>query len=145
MLDRKLIDSKQPSFVTPPKQAASPSKILVAEDDKANQIVISFWLEKFGYDFELVASGEDAITKFRTGQFSIILMDIKMGDMDGYEVTKSIREIEKKSKLKPSIIIAFTARAFLDDKIRCLASGMNEYFSKPVDYDALKICISKYI
>ena len=123
---------------------AAPIKILVVENDKANQMVTSYWLEEFGYNFEIAENGEEAVKKFQTGQFSIILMDIEMGIMNGYEATKSIREIEKRNKLKSSIIIAFTANGLIGDREKCVNSGMDDYFSKPVNYPILNDWLSKY-
>lgn len=108
-------------------------------------MVTCFWLDEFGYAYELVNNGEEALKAFRANPFPVVLMNIKMEKMDGYEATKSIREFEKDNGLKPCIIIALTAQALLGDKEKCLTSGMNEYFSKPIDYSAFKHCLARYM
>jgi CheY-like chemotaxis protein/anti-sigma regulatory factor (Ser/Thr protein kinase) len=104
--------------------------ILVAEDNVINQMVILKILKKLGYvKVTIAVNGVDVVQKFKDGVYSVILMDIQMPIMDGYEATKLIREIHKTVP-----IIAMTANALKQDVEKCKEVGMNDYISKPVDF-----------
>ena len=106
--------------------------ILVAEDNKINQKVVSKILGKLALDFEVVENGKAAVEYFKEYRPEYILMDMQMPVMDGLTATKEIRLYEKSKELSPCQIIALTANAFEDDKKSCFEAGMNEYLSKPV-------------
>jgi CheY-like chemotaxis protein len=110
-----------------------PLEILVAEDNKVNQIVILNVLGKLGYQVEMVADGREAVKRAMQKVFDLILMDIQMPDMDGLEATKKIRAT---NPIRP-YIIAMTANALLEDRKQCLAAGMDDYISKPVNLEKL--------
>jgi signal transduction histidine kinase/ActR/RegA family two-component response regulator len=109
-------------------------KILVAEDNPVNQRVISLQLKKLGYTAELASNGREAFEASKNNSYDIILMDCQMPEMDGYEVTRNIRKIEKHH----TRIIAMTANAMEGDRGKCLAAGMDEYLTKPINMAALK-------
>ncbi|MCF2489035.1 hybrid sensor histidine kinase/response regulator [Dyadobacter sp. CY347] len=110
-----------------------PLEILVAEDNKVNQIVILNVLGKLGYQVELVTDGLQAVTRSLEKVFDLILMDIQMPVVDGIEATKKIRADKP---TKPHII-AMTANALQEDKRQCLAAGMDDFISKPVNLEEL--------
>jgi two-component system sensor histidine kinase/response regulator len=115
-----------------PKAAAARSlKILVAEDTPFNQTFILRLLEKNGFHPVLVENGRQALEMFDPDAVDIILMDVQMPEMDGFEATREIRKLEaQKGGHVP--IIAMTAYATEGDRERCLAAGMDDYVSKPI-------------
>ncbi len=120
------------------------SKILVAEDDHANQEYIMELLKRKGYEAHLVENGADALKEFKNGNYSLILMDIRMPGMDGYYTTKMIRDSEKVIGGHVPII-AVTAYALIGDKEKSLNSGMDGYISKPIDAEELYSTIKHFI
>jgi CheY-like chemotaxis protein len=101
-----------------------------------NQIVVVRLMEKRGHSVEVASNGREALEKFRLGGFDLLLMDVQMPQMDGFEATAAIREIEK-SEAAHIPIIAMTAHAMKGDRERCLAAGMDGYISKPFQIDEL--------
>lgn len=120
-------------------------EILLVEDNLLNQKVVMFNLRKQNYTVTAVTNGRDAITKFKENKFDLILMDIMLPEMDGYEITIFIRDLEKESGVtKPIPIIALTANALDNDKEKCLQAGMTDYLSKPFTSIELNDIIKKY-
>jgi CheY-like chemotaxis protein len=114
-----------------PKTITRSLKILVAEDTPFNQTFILRLLEKNGFYPTLVENGRQAVDRFDPDTFDIILMDVQMPEMDGFEATREIRKLEtQKGGHIP--IIAMTAYATEGDRERCLAAGMDDYVSKPI-------------
>ena len=112
--------------------------ILLVEDNILNQKVVTFNLKKHNYNVTAVINGPDAIDAFKNNSFDIILMDLMLPGMDGYDITVAIRELEKESGIeKPVPIIAITANTLDNDKEKCFEVGMNEYLSKPFTADQL--------
>jgi PAS domain S-box-containing protein len=132
-LDKKTPGSQQPQKVVEakPKTAGRALKILVAEDTPFNQTFILRLLEKNGFQAVLVENGQQAVETFNPDTFDIILMDVQMPEMDGFEATRKIRQIEEQNGGHIPII-AMTAYATEGDRERCLASGMDDYVSKPI-------------
>lgn len=112
-------------------------KVLVAEDNLVNQRVIVLLLEKLGLRADMVPNGEEAVTACKAKQYDIVLMDLQMPGMDGHEATQHIRAYEKHSGIPATTIIALTADAADTDRERCLAGGMNDFVSKPIDFAQL--------
>ena len=145
--------AKQPADAIPQpiNKTQSPSfpvlpdgfRMLLAEDGKVNQIVAFQILKKLGYTTDIVCNGLEAVEAWVKNKYDIILMDCHMPDMDGYEATKRIRELEAEQNLKPAQIIAMTASAMTGDRELCLASGMDDYTTKPVDGHALGTALKK--
>jgi two-component system, sensor histidine kinase and response regulator len=107
------------------------SRILLAEDNIVNQRVAARLLEKSGHSVVIVGNGKDAIAALHRESFDMVLMDVQMPEMDGFEATKAIRGDEA-GQNKHIPIIAMTAHAMTGDKDRCLAAGMDGYVSKPI-------------
>ena len=115
--------------------------ILVAEDNRVNQKVASRMLEHMGHRVDVVANGLEAVTALRAMPFDLVLMDVQMPEMDGFEATRQIRDAAT-GTLNPKIpIIAMTAHAMKGDRERCLQAGMDGYVSKPVEPTALREAI----
>ena len=106
-------------------------RILLAEDNIVNQTLASRLLERRGHDVTVVGNGKQALAVLEKQTFDVILMDVQMPELDGFETTAAIRKSEK-STGKHIPIIAMTAHAMKGDKERCLASGMDGYLSKPI-------------
>jgi CheY-like chemotaxis protein len=106
-------------------------RILLAEDNRVNQYFASRLLQKRGYKVVLVGSGREVLAALEKQTFDLILMDVQMPEMDGYEATTAIREKEKATGTHVPIV-AMTAHAMAGDRERCLAAGMDNYVSKPI-------------
>lgn len=116
-------------------------RILVAEDVTLNQLLIKTLLKEFGFEAVIAGNGKIAIEKLESQNFDLILMDLQMPEMNGYEATKHIRET-----LKSQIpIIALTADVTTADVEKCRSYGMNDYVSKPIDDKLLYTKILKYV
>jgi len=109
-------------------------KILVVDDEPINRTVAGYLLEDIGLVVEMAENGKQALSKVQNRHYDIVLMDMQMPEMDGLRATEAIRAIPGQESL---VIIAMTANAFDDDRVRCLAAGMNDYISKPFNPDSL--------
>ncbi len=120
-----LAESRQPAA------GRSPLRILVAEDNAVNQRVVVGLLEKHGHSVAVAPNGREALAALGREPFDLILMDVQMPEMSGFEATRRIRRSERGS-VRHIPIIAMTAHAMAGDRERCLASGMDAYVSKPL-------------
>jgi len=121
--------------------------ILLAEDNELNMEIAEFMLQNEGADVSKAWNGQEAVELFRNsepGEFDVILMDIMMPIMDGYEATKMIRSLDREDA-KTIPIIAMTANAFTEDRIRAKEAGMDEHVAKPVDVELLIKVIHKLV
>jgi CheY-like chemotaxis protein len=95
-----------------------------------------------GYQVQVVGDGRAAVESWRTGRFDLILMDCQMPELDGYGAAREIRRLEAGARRIP--IIALTADAMAGTDTACLAAGMDDYLSKPIDRERLKNCLARY-
>jgi signal transduction histidine kinase/DNA-binding response OmpR family regulator len=107
--------------------------ILLAEDNAVNQRLAASLLGRRGHKVTIAANGSEALMAFTGQQFDVVLMDVQMPEMGGFEATAAIRALEIERKTKRMPIIAMTAHAMKGDRERCLAAGMDEYLTKPLD------------
>ena len=129
-----------------PEDDSRKIRILIAEDNRINQIVIKEMLVKAGYDCTIVDNGRKAVDAWQAEAFDLILMDCQMPEMDGYEATRLIREMENKAATPKTIpIIALTANTAPGDKEYCLQVGMSSYCNKPVNAQELFEVIASWI
>ena len=117
-------------------QQALPLSILLAEDNAVNQMVLLQMLRKIGYQADLASNGFDVLAALDRQAYDVVLMDIQMPDMDGFEATRRI--LARFPKMKRPRIIALTAHALNGDRERCLKAGMDGYLSKPVKIEDLQ-------
>lgn len=108
-------------------------RVLVADDNAVNQMVAAHMLRKLAADVHSVANGIEALEALRTLEFDVVLMDCQMPEMDGYEATRQLRASNCTQKNRNIPVIALTANALALDREKCVAAGMNDYLSKPID------------
>ncbi len=113
-------------------------KILLVEDYVPNVLVAQTFLDQFGYDTDVAHNGREAFEKFKSGNYVLILMDIQMHGMNGWDATRLIRTYETANRLRRIPILGMTAHALSGDRERCLASGMDDYIAKPFSPDILQ-------
>jgi CheY-like chemotaxis protein len=93
-------------------------------------------LRSGGLDFDLAANGEEAVAMWAKGGYDLVLMDVQMPLMDGFEAVRAIRERERTGSGRTPIV-ALTAHAYLSDRQKCLEAGMDAYVAKPIDFQGL--------
>jgi CheY-like chemotaxis protein len=120
------------------------AKVLLAEDEYINRVLIETILKQLGVDVTSVTNGRQAVTEACTGGYQLVLMDVQMDDMDGLEATGRIRKYESKHDGHVSII-ALTALAMSGDREKCLQAGMDDYLPKPVQRNALVSVLAKFL
>jgi CheY-like chemotaxis protein len=122
-----------------------PPHILLTEDYEPNILVAGTYLEHFGYTYDVARNGTEAVEKACSTAYSVILMDIQMPDMSGFEATQKIREHEHIHGKARVTIIGLTAHALSGDRERCLNAGMDDYLSKPILESLLRDKLRLYI
>jgi two-component system, sensor histidine kinase and response regulator len=106
-------------------------RLLLAEDSEANRVVATVILRKYGYTVDEVVTGAEAVEAVRKQRYDLVLMDVAMPEMNGFEATRAIRELGGEYTTLP--IVAMTANAMQGDREKCLDAGMNDYLTKPID------------
>ncbi len=124
------------------RETRRPLRILVVDDNLVNQKLAVRLLEKHGHSTKSAASGKEAIEQVERSPFDLILMDVQMPEMDGFETTRAIREMEQTTGAHVPII-AMTALAMKADRERCFAAGMDRYISKPISSHELLIAVEE--
>ena len=117
--------------------------VMAVDDGATNRMIIKKILTHLNVNAKVVDSGKSAIRSFLNEKFDLILMDIEMPDMDGYETTQKIRQLESEEGLDATLIIALSAHVAPEFKAKALQSGMNDFFNKPVQVSKLKQCLSQ--
>lgn len=132
--------------VTPPSREKALRQgrlLLVAEDNEINQKVIRQQLALLGYAADVASDGREALKRWESGNYALLLADLHMPEMDGYQLTAAIRAAEFGKARAP--IIAFTANALKGEAEHCLDVGMDDYLSKPVQLAHLKAMLEKWL
>ncbi|MGB7728196.1 MAG: response regulator [Candidatus Acidiferrum sp.] len=125
------------------REGQSHLRILLAEDNSVNQLLAVRMLEKRGHIVKVAGNGKEALAALETQPFDLVLMDVQMPEMDGFEATTAIRAQEKRSGHHLPVI-AMTAHAMVGDRERCLAAGMDDYITKPFRIDDLTELLARY-
>lgn len=120
------------------------ARVLLAEDEHINRVLIETILKQLGMKITCVDSGDRAVEEACHGQFDVVLMDVQMEKMDGLEATRRIRANEKKNGGHLPVV-ALTARVMPGDREKCLQAGMDDYLPKPVEKDHLVDVLNKYL
>jgi CheY-like chemotaxis protein len=126
---------------TMPARAEQALRILVAEDNPVNQILIETVLMRMGHHCDIAHNGREALARVQQAAPDLVLMDVQMPELDGLAATRAIRALPGTAGRVP--IVAMTANALLEDRQRCLDAGMDDYLSKPIDLQALAAVISR--
>ena len=126
----------------PAMGGSGPIRILLAEDNAINALLTRTLLEAEGHTVETVEDGQLAVDAMRTSNFDMILMDMRMPNMDGLESTRKIRALPNVPKGLP--IVALTANAFDDDRNACFDAGMNDFMTKPVSAEELSEMVERW-
>ncbi|WP_166425459.1 response regulator [Paraglaciecola sp. 20A4] len=108
-------------------------RVLIVEDNVINQIVAQSLLEQFGIRADVAANGEEALVALKSLPYDLVFMDCQMPVMDGFEASRCIRDPQSKVLNKDIPIVAMTANTMQGDRAKCLAAGMNDFISKPVE------------
>jgi CheY-like chemotaxis protein len=127
-----------------PVRADRPLRVLVADDNAANCTVVSYLLERRGHSVLVVGDGRQALEALAQAPFDLVLMDMQMPEMDGFEATRAIRESERQTG-EHMPVVALTAHAMKGDRERCLEAGMDDYVSKPIEARALFAAIERVV
>jgi CheY-like chemotaxis protein len=120
-------------------------RILVVEDNPVNQLVALKFLERLGYQADVAADGLLALQALGEVDYDLVLMDCQLPNMDGYEATRHIRRPDSQVRDHQVPVIAMTAHAMAGDGAKCLASGMNDYLTKPFKQATLKGMLEKWL
>lgn len=118
-------------------------RVLLVEDNDVNRRITGAYLGRLGLAHDSVVNGAEAVEAIRTGSYGLVLMDLQMPVMDGYEATAKIRALEHPRREVP--ILALTASATAGDRERCLAAGMNDYLAKPFDREDLRRLVEPWL
>jgi CheY-like chemotaxis protein len=118
-------------------------RVLLVEDDAANLKLARLHLVKLGCDVETAGNGLEAVERVQEGDYDLVFMDCRMPELDGYEATARIRELEPDAP-KRLPIIALTAHAMEGDRDKCLAAGMDDYLAKPISRESVRAMLEKW-
>lgn len=119
--------------------------VLIVEDNKTNQMLVTKLTEKMGLTYDMAEDGHQAVEMFKINKYDLILMDENMPNLNGIEATARIRELEKRDNNKASIIIAVTANSLKGDKEKFMQAGMNDYLSKPINIPQFYSMLTSYL
>lgn len=139
---RTILAANPPSSIARYPKPCKRINVLVAEDNKLNQKLMTVILQTLSYDFTIAADGCEAIKLLDHKQFDIVLMDLQMPKMDGLSATRAIRA--RADSMRDIPIIGLTANAMDEDRERCLTAGMSTYVSKPFNIEALGALIASF-
>ncbi len=131
--------------VVPSFPALERRHILIVEDNPINQLVTSRFIAKLGCAVDIASNGREALELWQQRPYDLILMDGQMPELDGYQATRQLRQLEQALNRKRVPVIALTAHALPGDKERCLDAGMDDYLSKPVHQESLKRTVVRWL
>ncbi|WII70725.1 ATP-binding protein [Bdellovibrio sp. 22V] len=137
-------EKETPLIQPPPETAVRNGRILIVDDTEDNRFLLLTYLKKLPFDVVQAENGQEAVEKVLREPFDLILMDIQMPIMDGYEATRKIRTWERHNKMKPIPIIAVSANAMSEDVQKSLDAGCTEHVTKPIKKSALLEMIQRY-
>ena len=127
------------------RQRRKQFRLMLVEDNEVNQLVTRGMLSKLGYQVKTVSNGETALALLDQEAFDLVLMDCMMPEMDGFEVTRQLREREHHNDAPRTPVVAITANTAEGVQARCLAAGMDDFLAKPVHLDALETVLRRWL
>jgi CheY-like chemotaxis protein len=127
----RLVAEQPERLAQPPAPKRGKRRVLLAEDYQPNALVARTFLEEMGYDVDVAQDGREALARFRDREYSAVLLDVQMPELDGLEAARCMRDVEEETHRAHTPIIALTAHATRDDAIFCKKAGMDDYLSKP--------------
>ncbi|HAG53211.1 MAG TPA: hypothetical protein DCL21_05445, partial [Alphaproteobacteria bacterium] len=146
-LDTEIIQEEDDEVIEEKEDVLVPDfgakHVLVAEDNKVNQLVVAKFLEKYSFIVDFAEDGLVAINKYKENDYDLILMDCQMPNCDGFSATQEIRKIQEEADRK-AVIIALTAKVFAEDRQACLDAGMDDFILKPLDVEVLDKVLHKW-
>ncbi len=119
-------------------------RVLIAEDNDVNRLVMKSMIDEARYDLCFAVNGIKALAAYRASAFDIVLMDVSMPEMDGYEAARAIRNFERETSARSTPIICVTAHAFDDQREKTISAGMDDYLSKPIRREQLTAMLTKW-
>ncbi|MBK1879801.1 sensor histidine kinase [Pelagicoccus mobilis] len=126
-----------------PERRDESKRVLVVEDNQLNADILGHFLQDYGAKFDRVDNGRSAVETYQDGKYDLILMDVMLPEMNGYEATEKILSL---TRLQPPVpIIGVTAKVFRRDQVRCIEAGMVEVVHKPVDFKQLRSVLDRYL
>lgn len=140
----------KPSPGAPPTRPAHRAfqrkhRVLVVEDNPVNRRMLVSMLQKMGLESEWAGNGQEALDRLNRAQFDIILMDLQMPVMGGVQAARRIRALLERHPARAVPIIAVSAHAFPEDKLRCLQAGMNDHVTKPIQIQKLEDALRRWL
>jgi signal transduction histidine kinase/ActR/RegA family two-component response regulator len=141
-LERAASEVSEPSSTS---EFSRPLRILLAEDNRINQLVTIRLLERLGHVVDTVTDGKEAVERMASSTYDVVLMDLQMPEMDGIEATQAIRRLERERGHRRVPVVALTARATKDDREECLGAGMDGYLQKPFVRETLIEAIAEVV
>jgi len=140
-----ITNTKENPRVIHPAVLNQPCRILVVDDNHNNLEFASLLLKKLGFNCSLAGSGKEALQILKEVQYDILFVDIQMPNMNGYEVTRKIRDKQLKKGQPPIVIVAMTAGALAEERNRALQSGMDGFIAKPVMIKDMKDILERFV
>lgn len=129
----RLVEDVSSAELTPTRDL----RVLLVEDHAPNVLVASSMLEQLGYAYDVASNGQEALNRMDMQDYDLVLMDMQMPVLDGYNATREIRRREKMEGKPRTPIIAVTAHALTEDRDKCFSAGVDEYLTKPITFEAL--------
>ncbi len=136
---------KDQSAPPPSCEILHPARILLVDDNEDNRNLLCLYLHNTPYNCTIATNGAEAVTLFKQSSFDLVIMDIEMPVLDGYEATKQLRLWEEERQLEATPIIALTAHAFVRYRKKCIEAGCSDYLTKPVRKDTLIQTIATHL
>lgn len=144
--DEEELEADETAATTVEGACGGKIRILLAEDNEVNQLVVKHMLDAARHEFVVVANGRDAVARYSeaAGEFDLILMDVSMPEMDGYEAAQAIRAVECERGLTRTPIVCLTAHVMSQDVERSEAAGMDDFLAKPVSKERLEAVVARW-
>ncbi|WP_226685233.1 ATP-binding protein [Shewanella indica] len=142
--DADTAEETQTSSVPDALPATQAQHVLIVDDHPANRLLLSQQLKYMGHSIDEANDGQEALQLFNQHPYRIVITDCNMPEMDGYELSRKLRQLEKSRNLSPAVILGYTANAQLEVKKTCLAAGMNDCLFKPISLSELKSTLDSF-